>query len=91
MVHVVARWSESGHILFRRQPSCTLVHVHGSSARASQLILVDRSGELIQPVGQSQEQWPFPALSPDGTWIGDDSRSGIVVVENWLEEFKPHP
>ncbi len=45
----------------------TLLYVSGASGGSSQLVWVDRDGEIGEPVGQPQPGIAAPALSPDGT------------------------
>ncbi|HKQ98229.1 MAG TPA: hypothetical protein VJV75_10170, partial [Candidatus Polarisedimenticolia bacterium] len=57
----------------------TLVHVLGRTTRATQLVWLDRKGNVTGKVGAPESQWPFPNLSPDGRSVaisateGDDS------------------
>jgi serine/threonine-protein kinase len=62
----------------------TLIHVLGAVTRATQMVWVDREGNVLEPIGQPQEQWPFPALSPDGRSIA------IAATENEAREVWIH-
>jgi Tol biopolymer transport system component len=56
----------------------------GATTRITQLVLVDRAGKLLGPVGGPQEQWPFPELSPDGRFVA------IPAKDNDLEDVWIH-
>jgi serine/threonine-protein kinase len=62
----------------------TLVYARGATSRQTQLAWVDRSGKLLSPVGQPQEGWPFPVLSPD------EQRVAIAVAEQETREIWIH-
>ena len=62
----------------------TLVHVIGSTNRVSQIVRVSRDGTIAKTIGRPQEQWPFPALSPDGGSVA------IGAAENEADELWTH-
>jgi Tol biopolymer transport system component len=62
----------------------TLVYVKGSASRMTRMHWVDRSGKSIAPIGPTQEQWPFPQLSPDGRYVA------IVAKENEVDDIWIH-
>jgi serine/threonine protein kinase/dipeptidyl aminopeptidase/acylaminoacyl peptidase len=62
----------------------TLAYVQGSGTRLTQLAWVNRSGQVLGPIGRPQQQDPFPALSPDGR------RVAIEVRENEGEDIWIH-
>jgi len=62
----------------------TLVHVKGSGSRMTQLVLTDRDGKVLGPIGPPQEQWPFPQLSPDGRFVA------IAAKENEVDDIWIH-
>jgi dipeptidyl aminopeptidase/acylaminoacyl peptidase len=63
----------------------TLVHVKGSSSRLTQLVWVDRTGKVLGPIGPPQEQWPFPALSPDGRHVAISAKENDVD-DVWIHD-----
>jgi eukaryotic-like serine/threonine-protein kinase len=69
----------------------TLVHVRGSSSRITRMALVDRTGKSIAPIGQPQEQWPFPELSPDNRSVaisGKDNELSDIWIHDVLRGTK---
>jgi len=54
----------------------TLVHVRGVITRQTRIVWVDRSGQEVGTIGEPEEQWPFPSLSPD------DRNVAITASEN---------
>jgi hypothetical protein len=62
----------------------TLVHGWGATTRLTQLVWLDRTGEVLGPIGGPQEQWPFPELSPDGRSVA------IAAKENEVEDIWIH-
>ncbi|HEY3176234.1 MAG TPA: protein kinase [Candidatus Polarisedimenticolia bacterium] len=62
----------------------TLVYARGTSTRQTQLVWVDRSGKVLARIGQPQEVWPFPVLSPD------ERQVAIAVAEQETREVWIH-
>jgi len=62
----------------------TLVHVEASGSRLTHIVLADRTGKVLAPIGPAQEQWPFPAWSPDGRSVA------ISAKENERDDIWVH-
>jgi Tol biopolymer transport system component len=62
----------------------TMAYVKGGVSRMTQLTWLDRNGKTVGTVGQPQEQWPFPALSPDG------GRVAVAAAENEKRDLWIH-
>ncbi len=65
----------------------TLVHVASAAARQTQMVWTDREGRILGPIGQPQDHWPFPELSPDERYLA------IVAFEGgsdaiWLHDVE---
>ncbi len=64
----------------------TLVYAPDTDIRRSQLAWMDRSGKVVQTIGEPYQGWPFPAVSPDGRRVAtavfeEDSR------EIWVHDL----
>ncbi|MDA2938615.1 hypothetical protein MYX75_10175, partial [Acidobacteria bacterium AH-259-A15] len=57
----------------------TLIYVRRASTALTQMVWVNRSGQVESAIGQPQRQWPFPALSPDGERVA----VGADENDNW--------
>jgi Tol biopolymer transport system component len=62
----------------------TLIHVSGSSSELTQMVWLNRDGNVVGTIGQPQRHWPFPALSPDGRHVA------IAATENEDREIWIH-
>ena len=62
----------------------TLIHVQGSGSRMTRMVMADRTGKVLAPIGPAQEQWPFPEWSPDGRFVA------ISAKENERDDIWIH-
>ncbi len=60
----------------------TLVHVRGVATRRTRIVWLGRDGKELGTIGQPEEQWPFPSLSPDGRMVA------ISASENEEHEIR---
>ncbi len=66
----------------------TLVHVTGSTSRMTQIVRAARDGSIVGTIGRAQEdQWPFPALSPDGRSVAIDATEN-EADEIWIHDIE---
>jgi eukaryotic-like serine/threonine-protein kinase len=65
----------------------TLVHSIGTATRQTQMVWVDRSGKVLAKVGQPQEHWPFPCLSPDERMVAIAASEG-EEHEVWIHDVE---
>jgi len=82
----------------------TLIYIHGSGAQVKyEVLLVNRQGNLLRVMGQADDIWPFPALTPDGRdvvipakyggqwdlWIWDERGARIRLSDDNADEDCP--
>jgi hypothetical protein len=65
----------------------TLAVLHGARVPKTQMVWLDRQGQTTGTIGAPDEQYPFPALSPDGTKVA------IVAVREgkpdlWVQDVQ---
>jgi Tol biopolymer transport system component len=53
-----------------------------------QLVIVDRSGKVVERVGQPQESLTSPALSPDGSVVAVKGGEGDDTEDIWLHDVQ---
>jgi Tol biopolymer transport system component len=51
------------------------------------MVWLDRQGHLVGTIGQPQEHWPFPALSPDGRQVAIAAREN-EGQEIWIHDVE---
>jgi hypothetical protein len=65
----------------------TLVYAAGGGSRMLQLAWVDRTGKLLERIGEPQEMWPFPSVSPDGERVAVAASEGDQR-EIWIHDTR---
>jgi Tol biopolymer transport system component len=64
----------------------TLLHAKGMSSFQTQMIQTDRTGKVLGTIGPSDDQWPFPELSPDGGHVAISAKSNDVE-DVWIYDI----
>ena len=64
----------------------TLVHVKGLASFRTQMVQTDRTGKVIGTIGEAEDQWPFPELSPDGRHVAISAKSNDVE-DVWIHDI----
>jgi serine/threonine-protein kinase len=62
----------------------TLLYGDFSDSRIRRLVWVDRQGEILGEIGQSQEGFDFPTLSPDGGKIAVSAAESTTKTDIWI-------
>ena len=53
-----------------------------------QLVIVDRSGKVVERIGQPQETLTSPSLSPDGSVVAVRGNEGDDTQDIWLHDVR---
>ena len=68
-----------------------LLYSSGNDRGPVQLVIVNRSGEVVSRIGQPQESISTYALSPDGKWILAVATEAGQIVGVWPEDHDIEP
>jgi len=66
----------------------TLVYVRGSGSPSQELAWVDRAGEVVRGLGQTQASLWFPALSPDGRYVAATASEEGSNWDIWVHDLE---
>ena len=50
-------------------PAGTMAFVSGTTTSIGQLVWMDRSGQVLGPIGEPASLSPYPTISPDGRFV----------------------